>query len=158
MPKSESIFFFKKKIHSKVRWAVFFRLLHCRGYGFLWHLHELFHPCQGKIFQSLKSNKIINFSQDFSLLSAESFMPFLGCIMQCFIFCHCGQMVLNASEECCHAIYDSFWYQLKRIDQRRIVVLMLIQSQKDVGFTAEGFPVSLQLYMMVSANLCLFQT
>lgn len=71
-------------------------------------------------------------------------------LVESFIFCNCGEIVRSAAEKCSQALYLSSWYNLKRIDQRKIVLFMMKGSQMDVGFTASAFKVSLELYMLVS--------
>lgn len=73
----------------------------------------------------------------------------IAAVVQNFVFSNCGQIVRTASEEASIALYNSNWHQLKRIDQRKMILLMLTQSQKEVGFTAGGYPVSLELFMNV---------
>lgn len=91
--------------------------------------------------------------QEFNLhqdIFASSGFMLVAALFQIYLFCNCGQIVKNAAQDCSRAIYDSYWFQLTRVDQRKIVLLMLVQSQKDVGFIAGGFTVSLELFMNVS--------
>lgn len=75
----------------------------------------------------------------------------IAAIVQNFVFSNCGQIVRTASEKATVALYNSHWHQLKRVDQRKMILLMLTHSQKEVGFIAGGFPVSLELFMNVSS-------
>jgi hypothetical protein len=75
---------------------------------------------------------------------------FVAALIQCFTFCNCGQLVNTAAQDFSRILYSSQWHQLKRIDQRKIVLFMLTQSQREVGFTAGGFTVSLELFATVS--------
>lgn len=86
----------------------------------------------------------------FQDIFASSGFMFIAGVTQCFMFCNSAQIVKSAANDCSRAIYNSFWYQLRRIDQRKIFLFMMMQSQKDVGFTAGGFTISLELFMIVS--------
>lgn len=81
---------------------------------------------------------------------ASSGVMLIAGFVQCFIFCNCAQIVKTSSMDFSRALYNSYWYQLKRIDQRKTVLLMLTQSQKDIEFSAGGYTVSLELFMSVS--------
>lgn len=95
-------------------------------------------------------NLVVIFNFDLKdIFAASGFMLIAG-LVQSFILCNCGQIVMSASQDYSRAIYNSFWYRLKPISDQKTILLMLTQSQKDLGFTAGGFTVSLQLFITVS--------
>jgi hypothetical protein len=84
------------------------------------------------------------------LYSSSSIMFFAG-VNQCFLFCYFGEIVKSASLSCSRALYTTKWYQLRSIRDRKMFLFMLIQSQRNIGFKADGWiEVSLELFKDVS--------
>lgn len=76
----------------------------------------------------------------------------VAAVVQSFIFCNLAQTVKSASEKTSRAIFASSWYRLERIDSKRVILLMLLQSQRDVAFKSCGYTISLELFMAVSSK------
>lgn len=74
----------------------------------------------------------------------------IAALIECFIICNSGEILVSAAQKCSQALYLSSWYNLKRIDQRKTVLFILRGSQDFAGFTAGGFVVSMELYQSVS--------
>jgi hypothetical protein len=86
----------------------------------------------------------------FQNLNSTSSFVLIAIVFRCFVMCFSSEIIRTASINCSQAIYNSKWYNLKRIDQRKMVLFMLANSQKDCGFIAGGFKVSLEMFMQVS--------
>lgn len=135
------------QVRSPLFELVLTRVLFRLALGLCRHLHFLLSHTAGNIFFEIDDHPVrTNISQ--VVFASSSFM-FIAGIIQSFMFSNCGQIVCNASESCSRAIYSTYWNALSRIDQRKIVLFMLTQSQANIGFTAGGFPVSLELFMKV---------
>lgn len=71
--------------------------------------------------------------------------------VQIFLFCFCGDLIKSSANSCSIAIYASKWYQLKSTEDKQTILLMLLNSQRHVGFSVGGFTlVSMELFAQVN--------
>lgn len=70
---------------------------------------------------------------------SNTYLVVQAALVEIFITCFMGQMVWDRIEDASDTIYLSKWYQLKDLQTRKMVLLMLINSENIKGLSAGGF-------------------
>lgn len=84
---------------------------------------------------------------------SSSYMMFIASIVQVFLYCFCGELIVTKADELTKSIYGCQWYNIKSISQRKMILFMLKNSQIPLGFSAGGFyRLSMELFTRVSCN------
>jgi lipopolysaccharide biosynthesis protein len=69
----------------------------------------------------------------------DSLSVAIAILLQLFVFCILGEFLTNKAKYVNEKLYSSYWYEIINIDDRRKLLLLIMNSQKTAGFTAGGF-------------------
>lgn len=94
-------------------------------------------------------------------------MMLVASVTQFFIYCLFSEMILTKNFDVSQALYCSKWYDIRNIADRKVMLLILINAQKPIGYSAGGImklgmgafaDVILWLYFLESyKSLCLLR-
>lgn len=78
----------------------------------------------------------------------------IAILLQLFVFCILGEFLIGKAKGVNETLYSSNWYKILNVDDRRKLLLLIMNSQKTAGYSAGGFTnLSLPTFLDVSCNL-----
>ncbi|KAL7041062.1 hypothetical protein ACKWTF_000609 [Chironomus riparius] len=102
-------------------------------------------------------------SSTFQLIATSSTTNFLyssfyatSAFVVVFMYCYFGEKLITQSESIALSIYDSNWYEIDDIEMKKLLLLIIVRSQKGCTLSGYGFvTLSIDTYSLVSCTSCI---
>ena len=65
-------------------------------------------------------------------------MMLVASVTQFFIYCYFSELILTKGFDVSQALYCSKWYEIRNIADRKVILFILINAQKPIGYSAGG--------------------
>ena len=87
-------------------------------------------------------------------------MVLVASVIQYFIYCYFGELILTKGVDVSKALYSSKWYEIRNIADRKVILFILINAQKHLGYYAGGVrALGMEVFAEVSKtsySICMF--
>lgn len=86
---------------------------------------------------------------------ANSYNLLCNLILEMYLYSYCGQLIVTKNQEAADALYSSNWYELNSCEDKKDILLILTNIQRELALSVGGFT-TLEMTTFTDASILIF--